>query len=241
VHAQINNNITELLNGAKAAIEAGEKFMHIAADSIAKASEQGATQREIAAGVGKSAAWVNGLLKWRTAGYPETPFGPQAKATRDKTDRVQSTKHENPKNAKHENPKAASSEQQAKADKAKAEAATAKAQADEAKARAAEARAKAAEAKTAAKAKATADRLKDRADARKAKAQAKAKHDSRFDHLFGKKTAQINAAQRDTLMKCLGLLGSEHAGEVANAAAMAEKVRKKLNASWDDLIVDAVS
>jgi hypothetical protein len=74
--------IIDLLNGAKAAIDAGEKFLHVAAESIAKAAEQGATQRQIAAAVGKSQPWVNGLLQWRIAGYPETAFGPQKEASR---------------------------------------------------------------------------------------------------------------------------------------------------------------
>jgi hypothetical protein len=60
-----------------------------AAEHIAAASEQGATQRDIAETVGKSAAWVNGRLKWRQAGYHDTAFGPQAKAKRN---RVRATK-----------------------------------------------------------------------------------------------------------------------------------------------------
>jgi Ni,Fe-hydrogenase I small subunit len=48
----------ELLHGAKAAIDAGENFLHVAAEKIAEAAEQGATQRQIATAVGKSAAWV---------------------------------------------------------------------------------------------------------------------------------------------------------------------------------------
>jgi hypothetical protein len=60
------SEVDDLLNRAKLSIEAG---VHEAAEDIAAASEQGATQRKIAEAVGKSAAWVNGLLKWRLAGY----------------------------------------------------------------------------------------------------------------------------------------------------------------------------
>jgi len=45
-----------------------------AAEDIARACDQRATQREIAEGVGKSPAWVNRLLKWREGGYVGAPF-----------------------------------------------------------------------------------------------------------------------------------------------------------------------
>jgi hypothetical protein len=85
-------SITDLLNRAEACISAGEDRFREAAEAITAANELGATQRQIAKTVGKSAAWVNGLLKWRLAGYPDTPFGPQAKASRARAARVQSTK-----------------------------------------------------------------------------------------------------------------------------------------------------
>ena len=51
----------------------------LAAEYLAYAEEEGKTQRQIAEGVGKSAAWVNRLLQWRRDGYPEdTPFGTQS-------------------------------------------------------------------------------------------------------------------------------------------------------------------
>jgi hypothetical protein len=127
-------SIADLLNRAKVCIEAGENNLHQPAENIAAASEQGATQRKIAEVVGKSAAWVNGLLKWRLAGYPATAFGPQAKASRARADHVQSTEQQKPKQAQ-------ASAARAQADKAKA--AAAKAKADAAKAKADAARAKA--------------------------------------------------------------------------------------------------
>jgi transposase len=93
-------SVTELLSHAKRAIEAGETSLRAAAEDIAAAQEQGATQREIAEAVGKSAAWVNRLLKWREGGYQDvTPFGPQAKASRQRARRVQSPEQKNQKPA----------------------------------------------------------------------------------------------------------------------------------------------
>ncbi len=38
------------------------------------------------------------------------------------------------------------------------------------------------------------------------------------------------------LKKYLGMLGSDHDGEIINAARLAERERKKLGVSWDDII-----
>jgi hypothetical protein len=65
----------ELLSRAKTQIESCETSLRAAAEDIARAYEQGATQREVAQGVGKSPAWVNRLLKWRSSGYEGTAFG----------------------------------------------------------------------------------------------------------------------------------------------------------------------
>src|ERR1700675_825285 len=53
--------VPELLNRAKQAIDSGENSLQAAAEDIAAAQEQGATQRQIAQTIGKSAAWVNRL------------------------------------------------------------------------------------------------------------------------------------------------------------------------------------
>ena len=50
--------VPELLIRAKRAIEFGETSLQAAAEDIAGAQEQRATQRQIAGAVGKSAAWV---------------------------------------------------------------------------------------------------------------------------------------------------------------------------------------
>ena len=62
----------ELLERAKAAVEAGEQSLHDAAEALGLAEEdRSATQREMAEAVGKSASWVNKLLKWRRSGYKD--------------------------------------------------------------------------------------------------------------------------------------------------------------------------
>jgi hypothetical protein len=68
----------ELISRAKHHIGIGETSRNTsfraAAEYIWRACDQGATQREVAQGVGKSAAWVNRLLKWREDGYVGAPF-----------------------------------------------------------------------------------------------------------------------------------------------------------------------
>ena len=117
----------------------GETSLHAAAEDIAAAQEQGATQRQIAEAVRKSAAWVNRLLKWRQSGYKDgTAFGPQAKASRRRAQRVQATEQK-------KNEKPATTSEQAQAAAARARAETAKAEAAKAKADAQKAKADAAE------------------------------------------------------------------------------------------------
>lgn len=94
----------------------------------------------------------------------------------------------------------------------------ARARADEAKAEAQAAKARASQA---------------RAEAAKARAEARAKRGGR-----GRKV-EMDAKTHETLVKALGMLGSEHDGEVLAAARMVEKVRRKLGVTWDQIIVDA--
>jgi hypothetical protein len=211
--------VTELLSRAKHAIASGENSLHTAAEDIAAAQEQGATQRQIAAAVGKSAAWVNRLLKWRQSGYQDaTAFGPQAKASRQRAQRVDTTEQ------KKQKPATTSERAQAAAARARAE--TAKAEAARAKADAQKAKAEAAKAK---------------ADAQTARAKEKAKTYSFFRGGFGDYTEkkEIHSGPRELLVKALGMLGSDHAGERANAALVVEKQRAKLGMTWDELIIPA--
>jgi hypothetical protein len=46
-------------------------------------------------------------------------------------------------------------------------------------------------------------------------------------------------AERERLVKLLGLLGSEHDGEIANAGRMADRFVKNQGLTWDELIVPA--
>jgi hypothetical protein len=218
--------VTALLNRAKQAIESGETSLHAAAEDIAAAKAQGAKQREIAKVVGKSAAWVNRLLKWRESGYQEgSAFGPQAKASRQRAKRVQATKQRKPATTSEQ---AQAATARARADATEAEAAKAKADAEKAKAEAAKAKA------DAEKAKAEADTAKAKADAQKAKANARA-HASGVN---GEKKA-IHSGPRELLVKALGMLGSDHHGERANAAIVVEKQRAMLGMTWDELIISA--
>lgn len=74
----------ELFRRAKEAVDAGEQSLKNAADALGLAQEDhSASQREMAVAVGKSASWVNKLLKWRRSGYKDhSPFGPTTKRDR---------------------------------------------------------------------------------------------------------------------------------------------------------------
>jgi Homeodomain-like domain len=74
----------DVLRRAKAAIDAGESSLREAAEAVALAQKAfNASQREIAEAVGRSASWVNRLLKWHRSGYKEcSPFGPTTQAAR---------------------------------------------------------------------------------------------------------------------------------------------------------------
>jgi hypothetical protein len=95
----------ELFSRAKNAIEAGDQSLREAADALALAQEDfDTTQREIAEAVGKSAAWVNRLLRWRRESYPGSPFGPGSKAGRERRKCVQSTEQRTPRKVDTDSP-----------------------------------------------------------------------------------------------------------------------------------------
>ena len=74
---------TELLNRAKAAVEAGDQSMHDAAEALSSHRNFTVPQVEMARAVGKSEAWISLLLQWRRAGHKaESPFGPTTKEAR---------------------------------------------------------------------------------------------------------------------------------------------------------------
>jgi hypothetical protein len=212
------STIKDLLEKAKSAIESGEASLHDAAEYIASAQAHGATQRQIAEHLGKSAAWVNRLLQWREDGYRDTPFGPQSKAKRE---RVQATEQKKPKPA--------TTGEQARAERARAHAEAEKAAAQKAKAEAQRARD---ERKTA------------EANARRARAEAKRARERLREEMFapmygGRVRKEIHSSDRTLLVKVLGMLGSDSEGEVVSAARKAEVLRRKLGMQWDELIIAA--
>jgi hypothetical protein len=216
-----NTEIAQLLSRARQKIDSGVVSLRGAAEDLAAAVDQGATQREIAKAVGKSVGWVNGLLKWRKCGYPDdTPFGPQSKASREgarvqATERTQKTKKSD---ARSDQAEAAAAH--ARAETAKAEAAKARADAEKATAEALRAKVEA---------------LRARAEAARAEADARAAR-ARSNNPNKQK---VHSGPRDLLVKTLGMLGSIHAGERDNAARGAERQRAKLGMTWDELIVRA--
>jgi len=64
----------KLLKLAKADIAAGESSFRSAANQIAIAISNGATQAEAAKVIGKSQPWISRLLKWREGGFKGGPF-----------------------------------------------------------------------------------------------------------------------------------------------------------------------
>jgi hypothetical protein len=212
--------IEENLDCAKRHIEAGETNLRAAAEHLAAARKQGASQRQMAGRLGKSPPWVNRLLKWHDDGYgDETPFGPQAKASRQRAKGVQATERKKQKPA-------TTSEQ--------ARAAAARARAEQAKAEAQKARADAAKAK--------ADAAKAKAEARKATVEEEARMHDAFRAAFGMAEKKpLHSGPRELLVKALGMLGSDHAGERDNAARMIEKLRREQlgGMTWEELIIPA--
>lgn len=81
--AREENTSEELMRRAKRLIQVGDSLradsFRAAADAIALAFtlDEQLTQRKVALAVGKSAAWVNRLLKWREGGYVGAPFADQ--------------------------------------------------------------------------------------------------------------------------------------------------------------------
>lgn len=206
------SSIKAHLEIAKKAIASGENDLRRAAEHIAEARNDGASQRRIAAAIGKAVSTVNRYLNWHDSGYrDETPFGPESKAKRQRA-RVRATEHaNNRKTSRGEGEQAAAAHARAKTAKAKADAAKATAEARRAKAEASKAKAEAVRAE---------------AEARTARARS---------NNLNKQT--VHGGSRALLVKALGMLGSDHAGERANAALVVEKQRAKLGMTWDEPIV----
>jgi hypothetical protein len=210
--------IDKLHDKARRAIDSGEKAFseraREAAEYLAEARKLGAKQQESANAIGKSAAWVNALLKWRDGDYKTAcPF---PRATRTRIQPAERRKRARPP----------TSSEEARAQTAKANAERAKADAQKAKAEAAKARAEAKKARS--------ENARAQAEARRAAREA-------FAGIFGDRRPEtkVHSGPRELLIKALGMLGSDHAGERANAALVVEKQRARLGMTWEDLIVPA--
>jgi hypothetical protein len=192
-------------------------------EDMAAAKALGASQRQIAKAVGKSSAWVHQMLKWRADGYlNDTPFGPSSKTSRQRAKRGQA-----PDRKKQKTEKSGAGTDQAQAAAAHARAKTAKAEAAKAKADAAKATDEARRARAEAF-RAQAEAARAEAEARTARARSNTPN-----------RQKVHSGPRDLLVKALGMLGSDHAGERANAALVVEKQRTKLGMAWDELIISA--
>jgi hypothetical protein len=54
-------------------------------------------------------------------------------------------------------------------------------------------------------------------------------------------SAVLLPAERDKLARLLGMLGSDHLGEVANAGRLADKLVRNAGLTWSDIIAPALS
>jgi hypothetical protein len=209
--------IDTLHEKARLAIASGEKALgeraREAAEYLAEARQLGATQRDSAKAIGKSAPWVNALLRWRDGGYLTVfPFPRAARPLFGPRGRVQAA--EQRKEQRKQSEKRRYSIALAELQTAKLNAARAKDEAQKAK-----------------------------ADASKARAKAKAEKERRSNEtalpafLFA--SHRIPSEARELLIKALGMLGSDQAGERASAALVVEKQRAKLGMTWEELIIPA--
>jgi len=75
--AQAGTSKTDLIRDTRCMVVALDSSTRQIADNLAALRDRHSmSQREIAAEIGKSAAWVNRMLTWRQAGFPDdTPFG----------------------------------------------------------------------------------------------------------------------------------------------------------------------
>jgi hypothetical protein len=222
--------IAELLARAKGSIAAGENRFKQAAEYIAAAAAKGATQRQIADGVGKSAGWVNGLLQWQRGGYlSDTPFGPAVAASRERTAFSQTVER-----VLEEQAAAFSQTEQHKSEPSISEA-DKKILEEQEKAREQE------------PTEAERERVRKTLEEHKARMRADfaarlaREEEKRREHVFHMRRQRglIHSSSREMLVKYLGMLGSEHAGERANAALKVEELRRKIGLSWPELIVSA--
>ena len=179
--------IDTLYAKARLAIASGEKALgehaREAAEYLAEARNLGATQRDSAKAIGKSAGWVNALLRWRDGGYLTVfPFPRAARPLFGPRGRVQAAERKKQaEQKKSSRPPTTAEEAQAQAAKANAE--RAREEAEKAKAEASKARAEA---------------KKARSENSKARAQARERLHDAFFGIFGGHQEKNENPQRPT-------------------------------------------
>lgn len=82
---EIDKLLVQLKSLVDSACESFATSMHDAAEMAFRLQDEfGVSQFKIGAAIGRSQQWVSGILIWRSKGYPNTAFGPQAKQARAK-------------------------------------------------------------------------------------------------------------------------------------------------------------
>ena len=181
-------NANEAIAFAAQAIASSDRNLKLAAEYLAYAEEEGKTQRQMAEGVGKSAAWVNRLLQWRRDGYPEdTPFGTQSQERDERHDERVREERDARSGPEHEpEPERRGSSRSGSSH-----------------------------------------------------ARQRSRYRSGPKHKPERDCQGFSEHDRTTLVRVLGMLGSDYDPEVLVAARKAEEIRKRLGLTWDDLIAAA--
>src|SRR5271168_126971 len=88
---QAGTSKADLIRDTRSMVRALDNSTRQIADNlVALQDRHGMSQREIAAEIEKSAAWVNRMLAWRQAGFPEdTPFGGTERRKRESVQRAE--------------------------------------------------------------------------------------------------------------------------------------------------------
>lgn len=82
---EVDGLVAQLKALVDGACERFASDMHDAAElAFCLQDKYALTQFQIGARIGRSQQWVSGVLIWRSKGYPDTAFGPQAKKARGK-------------------------------------------------------------------------------------------------------------------------------------------------------------
>ena len=88
---QAGTSKADLIRDTRSMVQALDNSTRQIADNLVALRDQhGMSQREIAAEIQKSVAWVNRMLAWRQAGFPEdTPFGGTERRKRETVQRAE--------------------------------------------------------------------------------------------------------------------------------------------------------